>query len=1026
MKSILTLLMVCVSVFAFSATQRYRLMFNDDPATTITIGWEQVSGSNPTVYYGTSDGGLNSANYSNSITPYKTTNYMGMTSQFAKITGLTPNTAYYFIIEDSEGISQPMVYWFRTCPDNNNEKLSIISGGDSRSGQTQRQNSNAMVAKIRPHAVLFGGDLVNFPENGSVQTWLDDWEFATTTDGQMFPLVHSYGNHENYLFGGPEFISELFDTNYDCFYNVRFGGDLFSVYTLNGELLPGHEVENSTKRVAQRDWLLAELPNDTSIWKGAQYHRPMVPHESGKGEGADEFNDWANAFYDYDVRIVMESDAHVTKVTKQVRPAMTVASGSSSNWFTDAGIPDGKGISFIGEGAWGTIRNPDDIHPFSLAWTEMYQFNWLIIDRCKVEIRTIDTQSPGTVPEHAPGDLFSISPGLDAQIWKPSSIPTGLTTVYRYDNLPEVDFSAVPANAFEGQTIDFSDLSSASPTSWNWNFGDGASSTVQNPNHSYASAGTYTVTLEASNAAGTCSAKKTDYITVFVPSAPVAEFVADDVTPIVTQPVNFTDLSTGNPTSWSWDFGDGGASTQQNPVHQYAQGGTYTVTLTATNQYGTDNEIKTAYITVNDGGSVFAQVTGTNNDAEESTDNNPGEMYLNSTDLEIGNDFGDEQIVGIRFVDINVPQSADITNARVRFMCDEADLSSSQLNIYFAAHDIDDAPIFSSANNDISSRTLTTAQVVWPDGSVPGWDVGNIYDSPDLSAVIQELVDRPGWQSGNSIAIMVWSDPGESSERVAEAFDGTYGPVLEFDWGVPASPDAPVAAFAASETTICLGETISFDDNSTNIPTSWGWDFGDGGFSTQQNPFHTYTSPGTYTVSLTASNSGGADNETIQITVNPIPVVDAGADVDVCEGYSIALSGSGADTYTWDNGVVDGVLFSPTMTNVYTVTGTDANGCQNTDDVTVTVLDCLGFNEGETTVFSVYPNPASDILTIERENPSEYSHIRIYDMAGKLVYDQIVTDNPLVINVNQWERGAYTISFTNDDDKMISGRIVLQ
>jgi PKD repeat protein len=943
MKSIFTLLLLAALSFAsFGSTQRYRLMFNDDPATTVTIGWEQVSGSNPIVYYGTTNGGLNSGSYSNSIAPYKTTNYMGMTNKFAKITGLTPNTAYYFIIEDSEGISQPMVYYFKTCPDDNNEPLSFVSGGDSRSGQTQRQNSNKMVAKIRPHAVLFGGDLVNTPSasnGGSTQTWFDDWQYSIASDGQMFPMVHSFGNHEDYGDGGPEFISELFDTPYDVYYNVKFGGDLFSMYTLNGEVLPGHTISNGTVRAAQTSWLGTSLAADNSIWKAAQYHRPIVPHHSSKGEGADEFNDWAWNFYNYDVRLVMESDAHVTKITEEVRPAMGTASGSSSNWFTSTSVPSGKGITFTGEGAWGTIRVPDDTHPFTTAATSMYHFTWIIVDKCKIELRTIDTQSPNTVPEHDPNDIFSVSPGLDAQIWKPSGLPSGVRVINKEDNLPDVDFIADNTNIFEGQTVNFTDLSTNSPTAWDWTFGDGNTSTVQNPANVYANAGTYAVTLEATNGNGTCSDKKTDYINVAVPSPPVADFVADDVTPNVSQVVNFTDLTTNNPNAWSWDFGDGNVSTQQNPTNTYTAPGIYTVTLTATNTFGNDTETKTSYIDVQTGGSVIVQVTGTNNDAEEDTEINVGDMYLTSSDLEIGNDGGQEQIVGIRFTGINVPQGATISNAYIRFMCDEPDGAGSQMNIYFAGHDIDNAPIFSSTNFDITSRTQTAAQVTWADGTVPAWVVGTTYDSPDISAIVQEIVDRPGWNSGNAMAFMIWSDPGETSERVSESYDGTYGPELIFDWSVPSAP-APVAAFSSNLTTLCAGSTVDFTDNSTNTPTSWLWDFGDGNTSTSQNPTHTYANSGNYTVTLTATNSGGSDSETQSnlITVNALPNVNASTNQSICEGDNATISATGADSYSWDNSLGTGSSHSvsPTTTTVYTVTGT-SNGCNNTDQVTIAV-----------------------------------------------------------------------------------------
>lgn len=941
MKNLLLSTVICLIAYHVQATtDRYRLMFNSDPSTTITVAWEQVSGSNPEVYYGTTDHGTNWASYPSSMVPYKTTNYMGMTSKFAILTGLTPDTEYYFVIKDSDGTSQR--YWFKTCPNINTEKLSFVSGGDSRSGQTQRRNSNMMVAKIRPHAVLFGGDLVNTPGNSSVQTWFDDWMYSYTSDNQIIPLVHSFGNHEDYGTGGPEFISELFDTPYDVYYKVTFGGDLFSVYTLNGELLPGHTIANASKRSSQTAWLASTLPSDPAIWKSAQYHRPIVPHYSGKGEGADEFNDWANLFYDYGVRLVMESDAHVTKLTEEVKPAMGTASGSSSNWFvpTTAADDPNKGITFTGEGAWGTIRTPDDSHPITTGMTSMYQFAWITVDQCAIEIRTIDTQSPATVPEHAPNDLFSISSGLDAQIWKPSGLPTGVRSIRRC-YAPDTDFEADLTTAFVGQTINFTDLSLNTPTSWSWNFGDGGTSTQQNPSYSYSSTGTYTVTLTATNSDGSDVETKTGYITIIAPTAPTADFSGDQTVVSVGTTINFTDLSTGAPASWSWSFPGGTptSSTAQNPSITYNSAGTYDVSLTATNVYGNDTETKVAYITVSTGGSISVTIATGNDDAEEfRVGGIAGDMYLTSSDLEIGNDGGDEQYVGLRFQNVPLPHGAIVTNAFLRFRADESDGAGSQLNIYIAGEDTDNAAQYTTANYNISSRNFTTNQLTWPDGTVPAWNAGTIYDAPDITNIVQEIADRPGWAQNNSMAFMLWSDIGESSERVADSYEGSYPAELIIDW---IAPPAPVSDFSGTPNSICAGESVSFTDLSSNNPTSWSWTVSGPATlnSTQQNPSFTFNTPGTYTVELAASNLGGTNTytETAYITVHALPNVNAGSDVEVCDGDQVTLSASGANTYSWNNGINDGTAFTPSTSLTYTVTGTDVNGCTNTDNVNVTV-----------------------------------------------------------------------------------------
>lgn len=168
-------------------------------------------------------------------------------------------------------------------------------------------------------------------------------------------------------------------------------------------------------------------------------------------------------------------------------------------------------------------------------------------------------------------------------------------------NPPVAAFSGTPTSGYAPLTVVFTDASTNNPTSWAWTFGDGGTSTAQNPSHTYTAAGTYTVTLTASNAYGSDSETKTGYITVTTQptNPPVAAFSGTPTSGDVPLTVVFTDASTNNPTSWSWTFGDGGTSTAQNPSHTYTTAGTYTVVLTATNAYGSDSETKTGYITVN-------------------------------------------------------------------------------------------------------------------------------------------------------------------------------------------------------------------------------------------------------------------------------------------------------------------------------------------------------------------------------------------------------------------------------------------
>lgn len=151
-------------------------------------------------------------------------------------------------------------------------------------------------------------------------------------------------------------------------------------------------------------------------------------------------------------------------------------------------------------------------------------------------------------------------------------------------------FGCAPLNAI------FTDQSSGDIASWSWAFGDGGISTAQNPSHSYTGAGSYTVSLTVTGPVGSDEESKTDY--VVVSGLPAANFIGSPVSGTAPLSVNFTDQSSGSPTSWSWDFGDAATSTAQNPQHSFTNAGTYTVSLTASNTCGSADEIKTGYITV--------------------------------------------------------------------------------------------------------------------------------------------------------------------------------------------------------------------------------------------------------------------------------------------------------------------------------------------------------------------------------------------------------------------------------------------
>jgi PKD repeat protein len=192
--------------------------------------------------------------------------------------------------------------------------------------------------------------------------------------------------------------------------------------------------------------------------------------------------------------------------------------------------------------------------------------------------------------------------------------------------------------------VKFTDVSSGEPESWLWNFGDGETSTVKNPTHVYDSVGVFSVSLTIKKDETENTKTITNMIKVL--QALQADFSANPRKGDSPLNVQFTDESIGVPAanSWSWQFGDGGTSDKQNPMHIYANDGVYEVTLLVGNGERTDSETKTAYIKVGQPSDLKADFT-----AEPRTGDSP--LSVQFTDISSGSpiqwvwDFGDGTII---------------------------------------------------------------------------------------------------------------------------------------------------------------------------------------------------------------------------------------------------------------------------------------------------------------------------------------------------------------------------------------------
>jgi PKD repeat protein len=208
--------------------------------------------------------------------------------------------------------------------------------------------------------------------------------------------------------------------------------------------------------------------------------------------------------------------------------------------------------------------------------------------------------SPPGSPTQTPSETPVITPSLPVPtatiLPEPTESPTPSPAV-SLPPPPIASFTATPVSGKAPLTVHFMDTSTGSPTGWVWDFGDNASSSLQNPTHIYTSAGTFTVRLRASNSGGSNTETRYYYITVNPEYVqPGAAFSANPPTMAQPYTVQFLDRSSGPPTNWSWNFGDGGTSTEQNPVHTYPGPGTFIVTLKVSNPAGSTKT--TGYVTL--------------------------------------------------------------------------------------------------------------------------------------------------------------------------------------------------------------------------------------------------------------------------------------------------------------------------------------------------------------------------------------------------------------------------------------------
>ena len=415
-------------------------------------------------------------------------------------------------------------------------------------------------------------------------------------------------------------------------------------------------------------------------------------------------------------------------------------------------------------------------------------------------------------------------------------------------DVPSANFTANTTNGVSPVTVKFTDTSTGNPTSWNWDFGDNSTSNEQNPTHTYTTVGAYTVKLNVSNDAGSSNLTRRNYITAWPTQAAMSSnngitfYVANDagvkydVPNGVNQQGNYSAIYVNN--SYYIAKGGGGMNPIQLSTDPNIKFGTKTNT---TNQSGTFWVVFSGGIGHLDDAILMLAVNGTIPDDFSVTITSSGYSYT------------------IPAPALTNPATSSLTN--VTWVDNAMNETFYKSDFIYGPQswkptNILNYPIFEGQNssNTFSLMFIDLYASGFSTNAYPGVTNGSIkvdYTFNNLESFA--AFGAYGWFSACN-----WGTGIPMASNIAQGAFNVIG--------------VPSAEFTANTTSGTGNVSVQFTENSTNSPTSWLWDFGDGSTSTEQNPIHNYTKPGKYTVSLTATNAGGNNTVTKTEYINVIDV----------------------------------------------------------------------------------------------------------------------------------------------------------
>ena len=488
---------------------------------------------------------------------------------------------------------------------------------------------------------------------------------------------------------------------------------------------------------------------------------------------------------------------------------------------------------------------------------------------------------------------------------------------------PVADFTANKVSGCSPLTVTFQDLSTNTPTSWNWDFGNGQLSNLQNPTVNFSQPGSYTIKLIVRNSSGIDEEEKINYITVFPSPAPA--FTANITTACVPATIQFTDQSTippggGTITEWLWNFGDGGTSTSPNPTHQYTAAGFYTVALRITSSTGCQSYTSIGrYIRIINGIDVdFAY-------SQPGTCQAPFNISFQDQSSGPGNlsyvwNFGNGAPASTLPNPTSTYASAGTFPVQLTVQSDLGCNGTITKNIIVSG----------KTTNFIAPSSICLGQsVTFQNNSSPApissfWDFGDGTTSSQINPIKTYL-------TGGTYQVTLINNYSNCVDSIKKTVSINTQPAI---------------GFTANDSTSCKAPfTVQFSDLSPSAST-WLWDFGDGTTANTKNPSHTYNTIGSFPVTLTITLPGGCSNTITKydfIKISPTSIRISNAPIGGCipftyQPIATIQSIDSIINYSWNLGEPGAVYNTQFPTHIYNNAGnyniqltvTTQTGCTET------------------------------------------------------------------------------------------------